>query len=79
MQIRILLRSRYDLVLDADHCLDFLGLAIPVSFYRRVSRFVEFQTKMAHFWFCLVRIKMPLLICFGLLGPGALSNHDCLP
>ena len=42
MQIRISFRSRSDLVLDADHALDFL---YPISFYRRVSRFVVFQTK----------------------------------
>ena len=30
----------------------------------RASRFIEFQTKVAHFCFCLVRIKMPLLMCF---------------
>ena len=31
----------------------------PISFYRRASRFVVFQTKVAHLCFCLVRIKMP--------------------
>ena len=31
--------------------------------YMRVSRFVVFQTKVGHLCFCLVRIKMPLLIC----------------
>ena len=45
--------SRSDLVLDADHALDFY----PISFYRRVSRFVVFQTKVAHLCFCHVRIK----------------------
>ena len=28
---------------------------------RNASRFIEFQTKVAHFCFCLVRIKMPLI------------------
>ena len=41
MQSCISFRSRSDLVLDADHALDFY----PISFYRRVSRFVVFQTK----------------------------------
>ena len=34
----------------------------PISFYRRASRFVVFQTKMAHLCFCLGRIKLPLLM-----------------
>ena len=36
----------------------------PISFYRRVSRFVVFPTKVAHSCFCLVRIKMPLHTSF---------------
>ena len=36
----------------------------PSSFYRRGSRCVAFQTRLSHFCFGLVRIKMPLLICF---------------
>ena len=62
MQIRISFRSRSDLVLDADHALEFLE---PISFYKCASRFVVFQTKMAHFSFCLVRIKMSLLTWHG--------------
>ena len=69
-----------DLVLDANHSLDFLGtqeaqfhghvkefeemLVVsqsPISFYRCVSRFEVFQTKVVHFRFCLVRLRMPLL------------------
>ena len=42
-------------------CLGIIILSDPISFYRRVSRFVVFQAKMAHLCFCLVRIKMPLL------------------
>ena len=38
--IRISFRSRSDLVLDADHSLDF-----PILFHRSASRFVAFQTK----------------------------------
>ena len=34
----------------------------PMSFYRRASRFVVFQTKVEHSCFCLVRKQMPLLI-----------------
>ena len=34
----------------------------PISFYRRVSRFEGFQTKVVHSCCCLVCIKMPLLI-----------------
>ena len=34
----------------------------PISFYKRVSGFVVFQTKVAHLCFCLVRIQIPLLI-----------------
>ena len=60
MQIRISFRSRSDPVLDADHALDVF---YPILFYRRASRFVAFQTKVARLCFCLVRIKMPLLIC----------------
>ena len=58
MQIRISFRSRSNLALDADNALDFS----PISFYRRVSRFVAFQTKVEHLCFCLVRTKVPLLI-----------------
>ena len=36
MQLRILFRSSSDLVLDADHALDFL----LISLFRRVSRFI---------------------------------------
>ena len=60
MQIRISFRSRSDLVLDADHALDF---CYPVAFYKRVSR-LALQAKVAHLCFCLVRIKMLLLTCF---------------
>ena len=54
-EIRSSFRSRSDLVLDADHALDFVFY--PISFCRPVSRFVVFQTKVAHSCFCLVRIK----------------------
>ena len=47
LQICISFRSRSDLVLDADHALDFY----PPSFYKRVSRFVVFQTNVAHLCF----------------------------
>ena len=53
MQIHISCRSRSDLVLDADNALDF----ISISFCRRASRFIVFQTKVAHLCFCLVRKK----------------------
>ena len=53
MQILISFQSRRDLVLDADHALDFC----PISFYRRASRFVAFQTKVAHLCFCLAHEK----------------------
>ena len=53
MRIRISFWSRSDLVLDADHDLDFLAYLV----YRRVSRFVAFQRKVAHLCLCLVRIK----------------------
>ena len=50
MQIRISFRSRSDLVLDADHALDFLSYLV----YIRVPRFVVFQTSGASmFWPCL--------------------------
>ena len=42
--VPISFRSRSDLALDADHALDFLS----ILFYRRVSRFVVFQTNVAH-------------------------------
>ena len=57
MQISISFQSRSDLVLDADHALDFLSnlvLQVCISF-------VAFQIKVAHLCFCLVRIQMPLL------------------
>ena len=63
--------SRSDLVLDADRSLDFLEPKKPkemlvvcylaISLYRRASRFVAFQTKVAHYCFCLLRINMPFL------------------
>ena len=79
MQVRISFRSHSDLVLDADHALDLLS----VSLCRRVSRFVAFQTRVAHLCFCLVRIKMPLLRClfiflpcmWGLGVPGIFLNQ----
>ena len=55
MQIRIVLISFWMLTMPWIFC--------PISFCRLVSRFALFQTKMAHLCFCLVRIKMPLLIC----------------
>ena len=60
MQICISSRSRFDLVLDADHALDFFYL---ISLFRRASRFIVFSTKVAPECFCLVRLKMPLLTC----------------
>ena len=48
MQIRILFRSRSDLVLISFWMLTMLWIFYPISFYRRVSRFVVFQTKVAH-------------------------------
>ena len=39
MQIHISFRSRSDLVLDADHALDFF---YPISLFRRASRFIAF-------------------------------------
>ena len=50
IHIRISFRSRSDLVLDADHALDFY----PTSFYRRTSRFIVFQTKVAPECSCFV-------------------------
>ena len=47
----------------ADHPLEFLAWCLSVLFYRRASRFIEFQTKVAHTCFCFVRIKMPLFMC----------------
>ena len=65
MRICISFRSSCDLVLDDDHAFVFLG---PISFYRRVSRFVVFQTKVARLCFRLVRIKMTLLMCWHMCG-----------
>ena len=76
MQIRISLRSRSDLVLDADHALDLY----PISFCRRVSHFVAFQTKVAHLCLCLVHIKMPLLMwCndYVMISGGFLGYSRC--
>ena len=38
--------------------MDILGWLFPISFYRHASRFIEFQTKVAHLWFlpCLHKI-----------------------
>ena len=57
-KICISFRSRSDLVLDADHALDFY----LISLFRRASRFIVFSTKMAPECLCLVRLKMPLLM-----------------
>ena len=76
MQIRISFRSRSDLILDADHALDYLS----ISWNRRASRFVAFRTKVEHLCFCLVRTEMLLIhiylyaVRFGsALGNGQLS------
>ena len=54
--------SRSDLVLISFWMLTIPWIFLePISFYWCVSRSV-FQTKVAHLCFCLVRIKMPLLI-----------------
>ena len=53
--------SRSDLVLISLWMLTMLWI-FPISFNRRVSLFVVFQTKVAHPCFCLVRINMPLLL-----------------
>ena len=45
-------------------CWPCLGFFYVISFYRRISRFVVFQTKLARLCFCRVRIKLPLLMCF---------------
>ena len=58
MQLRISFRSRSDLVLGADHAFNFLS----ISLFKRASRFRVFKTKVAPECFCLVRLKMPLLI-----------------
>ena len=67
--------ARSDLVLDADHVLDLLSYLV----LQRVSRFVVFQTKVAHLCFCLVRIKMRLLTCFfargGVRSVGTLEKN----
>ena len=42
-------------------CWPFLGIFYPISFYKRVSHFVVFQTKLAHLCFRIIRMKMPLL------------------
>ena len=44
MQIHISLRSRSDLVLDADHALDFFSHLV----LQACISFVAFQTKVAH-------------------------------
>ena len=45
------------LVLISFWMLTMSGIFYPISFYRRVVRFVAFQTKVVHHCFCLVRIK----------------------
>ena len=37
-------------------------IVYPISFCKRASRLVAFQTKVARSGFCLARIKMPLLM-----------------
>ena len=54
--------SRSYLVLISFWTLTMPWILYPISFCRRFSSFVALQTKVAHLCFCLVHIKMPLLI-----------------
>ena len=52
-------------------CLGFLS----ISFCRRASRFVAFQTKVTPLCFCLARIKLPLLICIQHVIASSVSEE----
>ena len=55
--------SRSDLVLISFWMLTIPWIFHPISsFYRRMSRFEAFQTKVAHLCFYFARIELPLLI-----------------
>ena len=51
--------SRSDLILDADHSLDFLSYLV----LQACILFCSVSDKSGALLFCLVRIKMPLLTC----------------
>ena len=57
--------SRSDLVLISFWMLTMSWIFYLISLFRRASRFILFSTKVAPECFCLVRLKKPLLICFG--------------
>ena len=59
MQISISFRSRSDLVLDADHSWDFLGTYLVLQ---ACISFGSVSDKSGPLLFCLIYIKMPLLI-----------------
>ena len=69
--------SRSDLVPILFWMLTMSWIMYPISFCRRASRFVVFQTRGVHSCFCLVRIKIPLLT--WLRGPlFPLQSHPFL-
>ena len=59
MQIRISFRSRSDLVLDADHALDFSYLVLQAC--------ISFCSKMRHLCFCPVRMTYRCSCEYGFL------------
>ena len=61
MQIRIAFRAHSDLVLDADHALDFLS---DLAFQACIS-FYSVLDKSGAWMFLPCSIKMPLLICLN--------------
>ena len=69
--------SFLSLVLDADHVMDFLS---DLAFQACISFYSVFQTKVAPECFCLVRLKMPLLMCsrsvFSRIGVVPVPKKD---
>ena len=60
--------SRSYLVLISCWMLTMPWIFYSISFYSRASRFVAFQTKVAQFCFCLVRIKCRCSYVWGRLS-----------
>ena len=69
--------SRSDLVPISFWMLTTPWILYPIWFDRHASRFVVFQTKLAHSFFCLVPINMLLLMCCGSFVPGSLCGESC--
>ena len=61
--------SRSDLVLISFWMLTTPWIFYPISLFRRASRLIVFATKVAPECFCLVRLKVPLLIRRGMPHP----------